>query len=196
MMMTTTSSGYHYGQGVSPRVSREPAAPVREPQPSASAGTDTLVGKSIPFRVRAVVEDDDEDDNAPYRGGLKAGEADDMIGRAAERIADDLNEDKANKGVAVITAETLDAIILEETKDEGLLEGTPSAGPTGPGISLENIPDAPTPSVKVDDVVVDTGSKDRGYDKSIVDTGSRSGYASGDSKYQQRGGRGKYDFRK
>ena len=185
----------HYGEGVSSRVSREPAAPVREPQPSAS--TDTLVGKSIPFRVRTVVEDDDdEDDNAPYRGGLKAGEADDMIGRAAERIADDLNEDKENKGVAVITAETLDAIIVEETKDEGLLEGTPSTGPTGPGISLENIPDAPTPSVKVDDVVVDTGSKDRGYDKSIVDTGARGGYASSDSKYQQRGGRGKYDFRK
>ena len=188
------SSGYHYGQDVSPVVIKEPVASVREPQPSAS--TDTLVGKSIPFRIVPVVEDEDEDDNAPYQSKLKANEADNMMGRAAERIADDLNEDKAANGVAVITAETLDAIILEETKDEGLLEGAPSAGPTGVGISLENIPDAPTPSVKVDDIVVDTVQKDRGYDKSIVDTGARGGYASSDPKYQQRGGRGKYDFRK
>ena len=138
-------------------------------------------------------------DVKPDPGGLDPNETDAVIGRVTERITEDLNEDKEDNGVSVITSEALDSMIVEETKDEGLLAGVSSVSSTGPTISLDDIPDAVPPAVKVDDMVESKSkdkSKDKNYGKSMVNEGSRGNSSPNEPRYQQRGGRGKLDFRK
>ena len=177
---------------VAPPVQVDPVVE-SEPEPAAPK-YESAVGRSIGFRVVEPPPDEDDPTDVPNWEGPTPVEDEQIVDRVSARIADDLRSDSGD-GVAVVTGDTTDAVILEETQEESLLEGAPAQAESRPAISLENIPPAPTPTVKVDDVIVDTGTDKppgparTGQQPWIKDRIS-------EQRYQARGGRGGQQFRR
>ena len=158
-----------------------PEAPITEQQPT----------------PEVVAPDEDYDEDKPEEEererGLEGQEEDAILGRIAQRVAADLNEDKDdNDGIAVLTHDTLDPILLEEIKGEGLLAGVRDPARPSPPLDLNDAPAATRPSIETDDVDLDNGPRNDNPPKQY---GTGHGLVDKTPKSRRKPGRGGQDMR-